>query len=139
MITLGIIRVIILEVMMNLEEKGLFVDAEIWEDFLKDMGFSQTMKYKYNFRGETSWDTAYQMEGTTCTKKGKSGHFFVGKGWYHSHLYSFQRCLLGLLCILKQKGGKVGWIMEGPLSIRLKSPKDWGRKKLRKWVGGCLF
>lgn len=80
MITLGIIRVIILELMMNLEEKGLFVDAEIWEDFLKDMGFNQTMKYKYNFRGETSWDTAYQMEGPTCTKKGKSGHFFAGRG-----------------------------------------------------------
>ena len=39
MIIPGIIRVIILEVMMNLEEKGLFIDAEIWEDFLKDMGF----------------------------------------------------------------------------------------------------
>ena len=117
------------------------------------------MKYKYNFSGEISWDTAYQMEGPPVKKEAKVVVIFcgeggrtivsllvwpnqtclVGKGWYHSHLYSFHKYSLGLLCILKQKGGKVGWLMEGLLSIRLKSPKDWGKKKLRKWVGGFLF
>lgn len=34
-------------------------------------------KYKYNFSGEISWNTAYQMEGSPIQKKGKSGNLCV--------------------------------------------------------------
>ena len=33
--------------------------------------YNQTMKYNYNFSGEISWDTAYQMEGSPVQKKVK--------------------------------------------------------------------
>ena len=70
--------------------------------------YNQTMKYKYNFSGEISWNTAYQMKGSPIKKKkGKSGNLCVcvwgredkskpfsvanagmlsGKGWCHSYL-----------------------------------------------------
>lgn len=49
MIILGTLRVFVLEVLMkwlnDLEEKEFFIDAEIWEDFLKRHGvYNQTMK-----------------------------------------------------------------------------------------------
>lgn len=31
--------------------------------------YNQTMKYKYNFSGEISWNTAYQMKGSPIKKK----------------------------------------------------------------------
>ena len=34
-------------------------------------------KYKYNFSGEISWNTAYQMEGSPIQKKGESGNLCV--------------------------------------------------------------
>lgn len=40
--------------------------------------YNQTMKYKYNFSGEISWNTAYQMKGSPIKKKkGKSGNLCV--------------------------------------------------------------
>lgn len=42
------------------------------------------MKYRYNFRGETSWDTAYQIEGPPVRKKAKVVIFLWGGGKDHS-------------------------------------------------------
>ena len=79
--------------------------------------YNQTMKYNYNFSGEISWDTAYQMEGSPVQKKVKvvicvcvggggrednskpfnvaNAGMLSGKGWCHSYFLFLLQIFVG--------------------------------------------